>query len=97
MQKLHEPFLWRDEKETLEDVLELAQAITKAVEEAVRVGEYDPNLVCVAMLFSACQDIISYADVEHQDLQKDEELNAKMKTILDEAFRLLRGQPLALN
>tara|TARA_R100001244_G_scaffold65795_1_gene54328 strand:- start:37 stop:330 length:294 start_codon:yes stop_codon:yes gene_type:complete len=97
MQKLHEPFLWKDEKETLEDVLELAQAITKAVEEAVRVGEYDPNLVCVAMLFSACQDIISYADVEHQDLQKDEELNAKMKIILDEAFRLLRGQPLALN
>jgi len=97
MQKLHEPFLWKDEKETLEDVLELAQAITKAVEEAVRVGEYDPNLVCVAMLFSACQDIISYSDVEHQDLQKDEELNAKMKIILDEAFRLLRGQPLALN
>ena len=97
MQRLHEPFLWKDEKETLEDVLELAQAITKAVEEAVRVGEYDPNLVCVAMLFSACQDIISYADVEHQDLQKDEELNAKMKIILDEAFRLLRGQPLALN
>ena len=97
MQKLHEPFLWKDEKETLDDILELAQAITKAVEEAVRVGEYDPNLVCVAMLFSACQDIISYADVEHQDLQKDEELNAKMKIILDEAFRLLRGQPLALN
>lgn len=97
MQRLHEPFLWKDEKETLDDVLELAQAITKAVEEAVRVGEYDPNLVCVAMLFSACQDIISYADVEHQDLQKDEELNAKMKIILDEAFRLLRGQPLALN
>ena len=97
MQRVHEPFLWKDEKETLDDVLELAQAITKAVEEAVRVGEYNPNLVCVAMLFSACQDIISYADVEHQDLQKDEELNTKMKIILDEAFRLLRGQPLTLN
>ena len=95
MQRLHEPF-WKDEKETLDDILELAQAITKAVEKAVRVGDYNPNLVCAAML-SACQDIISYADVDHQDLQKDEELNEKMKVILDAAFRLLRGQPLTLN
>ena len=97
MQRVHEPFLWKDEKETLDDILELAQAITKAVEKAVQVGDYNPNLVCAAMLFSACQDIISYADVDHQDLKKDEELNAKMKIILDAAFRLLRGQPLTLN
>jgi len=89
--------LWTEDDEGLEEILELAQVITRITEVSVTNLEKDSKIIAPALLFSAVSQLIGYADVDTQDLMKDEELKEQMKIILTAAFRVMRGQPLALN
>jgi len=96
--KFNEALLWKeDDDEGLEEILELAQIITRITEVSVTNLEKDSRLIAPALLFSAVSQTIGYADIDTQDLMKDEELKEQMKIILTAAFRVMRGQPLALN
>ena len=96
--KFNETLLWKeDDDEGLEEILELAQIITRITEVSVTNLEKDSRLIATALLFSAVSQTIGYADIDTQDLMKDEELKEQMKIILTAAFRVMRGQPLALN
>jgi hypothetical protein len=96
--KFDESLLWQDDNdESLDEILELAQVITRITEVSVTNLEKDSRIIAPALLFSAVSQLIGYADVDTQDLMKDEELKKQMRVILDAAFRVMRGQPLALN
>ena len=96
--KFNEALLWKeDDDEGLEEILELAQIITRITEVSVTNLEKDSRLIAPALLSSAVSQTIGYADIDTQDLMKDEELKEQMKIILTAAFRVMRGQPLALN
>jgi len=96
--KFDESLLWQDDNdESLDEILELAQVITRITEVSVTNLEKDSRIIAPALLFSAVSQLIGYADVDTQDLMKDEELKKQMRVILDAAFRVMRGQTLALN
>jgi|TARA_R100000781_G_scaffold17226_1_gene13770 hypothetical protein len=96
--KFDESLLWQDDNdEGLDEILELAQVITRITEVSVTNLEKDSRIIAPALLFSAVSQLIGYADVDTQDLMKDEELKKQMRVILDAAFRVMRGQTLALN
>jgi hypothetical protein len=98
MADFRKELLWtEDDDEGLEEILELAQVITRITEVSVTNLEKDSKIIAPALLFSAVSQLIGYADVDTQDLMKDEELKEQMKIILDAAFRVMRGQTLALN
>tara|TARA_R110000744_G_scaffold194280_2_gene313145 strand:+ start:445 stop:732 length:288 start_codon:yes stop_codon:yes gene_type:complete len=90
--------LWsQDDDKDIDEILELAESMTRTAHLVASTLKHDPNIIAPALIFSAVSEVIGYADTENQDLLRDEELKKEMKIILDTAFRVLRGQPLALN
>ena len=90
--------LWsQDDDKDIDEILELAESMTRTAPLVASTLKHDPNIIAPALIFSAVSEVIGYADTENQDLLRDEELKKEMKIILDTAFRVLRGQPLALN
>mgnify|MGYP003131743175 CR=1 FL=1 len=96
--KFDQRLLWtEDDDEGLEEILALARVISKICEVTIKNLDMEKELIPPALLFCAVSELLGYADVDSQDLMKDEELKRQMKVILDAAFRVMRGQPLALN
>ena len=90
--------LWsQDDDKDIDEILELAESMTRTAHLVASTLKHAPNIIAPALIFSAVSEVIGYADTENQDLLRDEELKKEMKIILDTAFRVLRGQPLALN